>query len=131
MNADQLRRLLYQGLWPDALVRELDSRVVFRALYGVFVDRSRPDRAFADQQAAGRRLMELLPEPDAPLADLIRQSLGTWNPSVEELPHYLARKFGLPAVLRTVEQISRTPDLSNDEGRLLDTYRYWLGGTES
>jgi hypothetical protein len=128
MNADELRTRLYRHEWPESLAPDLDSHVVFRALYGVFVDRSRPESAFFDQQIAGQLLVRLLPEPDAPLADLIRESLDTWNASVTDLPRYLAQKFGAPSVLAVVEQLERTPGLTGDQLRVLDTHRYWLGG---
>ena len=95
MDADELRKRFYRGEWPHPhVVDVLDADVLFRALYGVFLDTSRPKDAFYNQQIAGQLLLELLPDPHAPLVDLVADSLDNWNISVEELPWYFEREHG-------------------------------------
>lgn len=67
-----------------------------------------------------------MPGTDRPLRPMIRKSLALWNPSVEEWPYYLCRRFGISVVSEMIDQIAATEALNETEQRAIETFRYWL-----
>ena len=67
-----------------------------------------------------------MPETDRPLRPMIRKSLAFWNPSVEEWPFFLCRRFGIGVVSELIDQIAATDTLNETEQRAVQTFRYWL-----
>src|SRR4051812_41948511 len=86
---DDIRQLVCEGRWQRkhlaAVQQNFGDDLLFDALFGAFTDTSRPQHAFQDQQLAGRYLVQLRPTCHLSLALAIRQSLATWNLSIEEL----------------------------------------------
>ena len=62
---DQLREKLYQNQWGKReftfVQEQFGDELLFDALYGVFLDDSRPDSRYVDQEKAGRLLYRLDP----------------------------------------------------------------------
>ncbi|MCP4146133.1 MAG: hypothetical protein GY757_00145 [bacterium] len=80
---------------------------------------------FAAQDLAGKLLFELKPDTSRSLDEIIRNTLPNWDKSVEELPWYLALKFGESEFRKTLANIRA----GADEGimDLAKTFEWWLG----
>lgn len=134
-SAQEIREKFYARHWRERELRlvqeQLGDELLFDVLYGVFLDTNRPDAQFEDQQVAGMLLYDLKPVCHLPLKLAIRQSLDTWNRSVEELPWYFCTVFGKNAVLNALDEIEQDGALTEHEQTCLETYRYWLRADES
>ena len=62
----------------------------FGALMLAFTDTESSTTVFADQETAGRLLIEALPKCPENLESTLLSIAPTWNVSVEQLPFYLA-----------------------------------------
>jgi hypothetical protein len=81
---------------------------------------------FGPQEVAGRLLMGIKPRPREPLESIVRNSLATWDLSVEELPWYLAEKFGAKEILSTLDALETESTRSDQELVAIRSFRFWL-----
>jgi hypothetical protein len=123
---DTLGRVDQQRLRQWTLVLQRSSPdEVFEALYGVFVDETRPDQRFLDQEYAGKLLLAIKPRCLLEPTDAIRGALRNWEVSVEELPHYFRVALGDQPLRETLKKLERE-DLSIVERADLETFHFWL-----
>jgi hypothetical protein len=98
---------------------------VFWGLYPSFTAQPIESRRYPQQALAGSLLLRLRPPCPLPACEAIRNILGGWEVSVEELPWYLALACGEDEVWRAMTQLEAEP--LDDRKRLaLHTFRYWL-----
>ncbi|HLX70043.1 MAG TPA: hypothetical protein VKV04_10495 [Verrucomicrobiae bacterium] len=71
-------------------------------------------------------LRELSPDCPVSCEEAVRAMLPSWDISIEEVPFYLAARFGTDRVRRAVRAIE-SGTLSDVQKRMLDTVLYWLG----
>lgn len=107
-------------------LKKEDSDTVLDGLLGVFF----LDNGFRYQAAAGGLLWKLKPTYKRNLREDIRQSLRTWDVSVEELPWYFAEAVGIESVRNEVKAILNEP-LEEMESRVAKTYLYWLSVSDA
>lgn len=113
---------IQQFLWA---LERADPDETCRGLLGVFQEND-----FECQQFAGLLLARLQPPCKDDLQRIVYSVLATWNLSVEELPFYLARAFGRPALLDALHDMERETR-SETEQRAIATFRFWLGRSEA
>ncbi|XXX72338.1 hypothetical protein WMF30_32290 [Sorangium sp. So ce134] len=82
-----------------------------------------PAEAFLAQQYAGALLLKLRPPCSGPLAELLRRVLPRWNPSVEQLPWYLAGCFGRDAVIACLDALDESGEVNRS---LIASARFWM-----
>jgi isocitrate dehydrogenase kinase/phosphatase len=87
------------------ILQQVDDKLVTEGLIRVFADKTRGERTYQEQTFAGKLLYELKPDTDLSLTDILERVLDNYNLSIEELPFYLADKFGLTYVNDKLEQI--------------------------
>jgi hypothetical protein len=112
----------------EGLVKVLGSAPpleVFWGLYQNFTARPAESRRYPQQALAGSVLLRLRPPCPLPACEAIRNILGGWEVSVEELPWYLALACGEDAVWRAMSQLETEP-LDDTQRLALHTFRYWL-----
>lgn len=97
---------------------------LFNGLYRVFL--SQEGDYFNRQQLAGKMLFKIRPRVYFDLVKVIKDSLDTYNLSVEEWPFYLRDLCGLGRVKGAISQIEVMP-LTEKEKASLDTFKFWLG----
>jgi hypothetical protein len=100
------------------------------ALLSVFIDPCRRESAFADQELAGRLLVEVEPKCTDTLEYVLKTIAPCWNVSVEQLPIYLCRVFGHEAVSETAMRLRSSFSEGSREERTLDTVCWWLRETD-
>lgn len=128
----EVARLIASGRWKSKHItsyrEQFGDDVLLDVLLCAFIDDcSTESLAHYDcQQTTGRLLLEIMPGTDRPLRPMIRKSLALWNPSVEEWPYYLCRRFGISVVSEMIDQIAATEALNETEQRAIETFRYWL-----
>ncbi|WP_442506125.1 hypothetical protein SH528x_004953 [Novipirellula sp. SH528] len=128
----EVARLVASGRWKSEHIASYRKQFGDAALLDVLLcpfldDCSTESLTHYDcQQSTGRLLLEIMPEYDRPLRQMIRQSLPLWNLSVEEWPFFLCRRYGIDAVSETIDQIAATDILNESEQRGIETLRYWL-----
>jgi hypothetical protein len=94
-------------------------------LYQNFTAQPVETRRYQQQALAGGILLRLRPPCPLPACEAIRNVLGGWEVSVEELPWYLALACGEDAIWNAMTQLEAEP--LGDRPRLaLHTFRYWL-----
>jgi hypothetical protein len=98
---------------------------LFWGLYQNFTAQPVETRRYPQQALAGSLLLRLRPPCPLPACEAIRNVLGGWEVSVEELPWYLALACGEDAVWNASAQLEAEP-LSDRERLTLHTFRYWL-----
>ncbi len=113
-NPQQLKQL------HTALCRA-EPREVYFGIMAVFLT-----PRFGPQEVAGRLLIGIKPRPREPLEEIIRDVLGTWDLSVEQLPWYLAEKFGGSEVLNTLAALEGEGTRTEQELVAIGTFRFWL-----
>jgi hypothetical protein len=98
---------------------------LFWGLYQTFTAQPLGSRRYQQQALAGSLLLRLRPPCPLPACEAIRNVLGAWEVSVEELPWYLALACGEDAVWLAMSELEAEP---LDDGRrlVLHTFRYWL-----
>jgi hypothetical protein len=112
----------------EGLVQVLSSAQpleVFWGLYQNFTAQPAGSRRYPQQALAGGVLLRLRPACPLPACEAIRNILGGWEVSVEELPWYLALALGEDAVWRAMSQLEAEP-LDDRQRLALHTFRYWL-----
>jgi hypothetical protein len=98
---------------------------VFWGLYQNFTTQPVASRRYQQQALAGSLLLRLRPPCPLPACEAIRNVLGGWEVSVEELPWYLALACGEDAIWNAMTELEAEP--LNDRERLtLHIFRYWL-----
>jgi hypothetical protein len=98
---------------------------LFWGLYPSFIAQPIESRRYPQQALAGSLLLRLRPPCPIPTLEALRDVLGGWEVSVEELPWYLAVACGEDAVRNAMAQLEGEP--LDDRRRLaLYTFRYWL-----
>jgi hypothetical protein len=111
-----------------ALVR-VPKEDVFESLYSIFLDESRPEKRFQDQSYAGKLLLAEKPPCFREPLCAIRDVLGNWDVSIEELPWYFAALYGTQSVCRMLVQLA-LEQLTHEQRNDLITFGWWLGGQE-
>jgi hypothetical protein len=107
-------------------VKFIPAEVLYEAFFGVFLDPSRPDSRFEDQEAAGGMLWKLKPHCHIDLPQAIMAVLPTYDLSIEELPWYYAEIFGKEIVYSTAKTLLSQEH--NKQGQeTLKTFLFWLG----
>ena len=128
-TAEEIRQKIYAGHWRPREVslalEKLGGEIIFDALYGVFLDKSRGERHFTDQEIVGKMLYELQPKTSKGLKSLVRDCLENWNLSVEELPFYFRDVFGKEKLEFVVNQIESNEALNEYESKAIKTIRWW------
>jgi len=86
---------------------------------------------YRKQELAGRMLEKVKPNAPVELAATLRAVLPAYNPSVEQVPQYLAGRFGKEAVIQELVRLeAEEHDPRSKAGA--KTMRWWLGDkTES
>lgn len=108
-----------------SVLQKLDSAEVFEILYTVLTNMDRPATRFADQQFAGRLLLDLQPICTLELTDAIQGLLKGYNFSIEELPWYFAQQYGKQIVLEILEKL--TSELTcEQQQQSIKTWEWWL-----
>lgn len=113
-NLQQLKQL------HTALCHAVPHEVYFGLMGTFLIPR------FGPQEVAGRLLIGIKPSPREPLETTIRNILGTWNLSVEQLPWYLADKFGVSEVLSSLAKLESEDKRTEQELVAIGTFRFWL-----
>lgn len=98
---------------------------LFWGLYPSFTTQNVESRRYQQQALAGSLLLRLRPPCPLPAVDAIRNVLGGWEVSVEELPWYLALACGEDAVWKAMTELEAEP-LDDRKRLVLHTFRYWL-----
>ena len=81
---------------------------------------------FGPQEVAGRLLMGIKPRPRQSLEAIVRDLLPTWDLSVEELPWYLAEKFGASELRSTLDALEVEGTRTDQELVAIRAFRFWL-----
>ncbi|MBX3451081.1 MAG: hypothetical protein KF777_16065 [Planctomycetaceae bacterium] len=81
---------------------------------------------YAAQQECSRFLPEVLADCVLPLDCVLRQIASTWNLSVEELPNFLAKVYGVENVIETCGTLELQYGDDTYERRALNTIAWWL-----
>jgi hypothetical protein len=108
-----------------ATLRKEPTPELFTELYSVFLDESRGERSYLEQQYAGTLLWHVRPLCPMELRTALRGVLRNYNLSVEELPWYFVGYFGMEPVNQALEEL-QTCDMSEGEAESLRTLRYWV-----
>ncbi len=83
---------------------------------------------FAAQDLTAKLLLELMSETTYSLDEITKIILPSWNKSVEELPWYLALKFGESEFRNALTKIRVGAD--EREIDLAETFEWWLGSSQ-
>src|SRR5262245_21884766 len=113
-NLNRQREQLYERL------RAMDDTEVFHALFPIPADAQWHGPAFD----AACLLFVVKPACPVPCKDAIRVMLPNWDISIEEVPWYLAGRFGKHDILRAIEELGEEP-LSYEQRVRLSTVLYW------
>ena len=73
---------------------------------------------------AARLLEELRPECPISCEDTVRALLLEWDPSIEEVPFYLAARFSAARVYQAIANLE--PEVTEKEKVRLDGVAYWI-----
>lgn len=101
--------------------------LAFDALYSIFLDTSRPDLCFMDQEYAGRLLLAVTPPCPLDPMEAIRSVLFNYDLSIEQLPQYFEALYGREAVVAMLEGLAKE-HLTEREAISLQTFGFWIGG---
>jgi len=108
-----------------AVLRKAEPLELFWGLYQSFTTQPIETRRYQQQALAGGRLLRLRPACPVAACEAIRNVLGGWEVSVEELPWYLALACGDDAIWTAMTQLEAEP-LTDRQRLVLHTFRYWL-----
>jgi hypothetical protein len=108
-------------------LQSLPANDRFDSLLGLFTETCGAD-TYTDQEVAGRLLVDVMPECHRSLDDVLKSVSSTWNVSVEQLPYYLAEKFGRETVIDAATTMAKNLPSESRESRALDTITWWLRG---
>ncbi len=105
-------------------LRQMDEVELFHGLYWVAVETPYQTPSFPIYYA-GNLLFDLNPTCQISCEEAVRAMLSPgWDISLEEVPWYLYKQFGIAPIHEAVERIRPEP-LSNEERVRLDTVKYW------
>jgi hypothetical protein len=107
------------------VLRSANPVELFWGLYPSFTARPVESRRYPQQALAGSLLLRLRPPCPIPVCEAIRDILGGWEVSVEELPWYFSLACGEDAVWNAMIQLEAEP-LDDRRRLVLHTFRYWL-----
>ncbi|WP_206755952.1 hypothetical protein [Trichocoleus sp. FACHB-69] len=108
-----------------SVLQKLNSAEVFEILYTVLTNVDRPATRFADQQFAGRLLLDLEPMCTLELTDAIQGLLKCYNLSIEQVPWYFAQQYGKQVVLEILEKL-RTELTCKQQQQSIEKWEWWL-----
>lgn len=113
------------------LVSKLSQSSPEEVVHGLLLvfARSEPGSAnFQRQELAGRLLARVKPKFNIELGPTLRAVLPAYNPSIEQLPMFLAEAFGTSAVTEELLQVE-AEGLSSRTHAAARTMRWWLNGS--
>lgn len=106
-------------------LRGLDDARQFEILFPVAVKAQH----HAPSCPASELLCELSPACPLSCEDAIRALLPEWDVSIEEVPFYIAARFGVARVRIAIDRL--TSEVGGDsEKQRLETVAYWIGKYE-
>ena len=100
-----------------------EEQEVFAGLIEVFKEDN--GNACNRQEVAGRLLFTLNPTAKFDLDKEITSCLAYFDLSIEHLPFYFVKQFGLKEVSKVIEGVSKNT-LTDREKESLATFRFWL-----
>lgn len=106
-------------------LRKLEEGIVAEGLLGVFTEGSAPPVGSQAQELAGAILVKLMPKSAIELEPLLRAALPRYELSVEQLPNYLADRFGPRELEAALDKLDQDQFGVNCR-RAIDTFRFWL-----
>jgi hypothetical protein len=106
----------------EAAAREMDPAELVAALLPVAVKSQVDGPAYF----AARLLYELNPPCRISPDEAVRALVPGWDVSIEEVPWYLARQFGKPALEAAVRRLEAEAT-DHDTLLLMGAVRYWAG----
>jgi hypothetical protein len=118
-NPQELKQLSSQ-------LRKLPPTEVLAGLLLVFTRSEANESNYPKQELAGRMLEKLNPKAPIDLFETIRSLLPGYNPSIEQVPQYLAGQFGKDAVIKELTFIESEEGDSRASASA-KTMRWWLG----
>jgi hypothetical protein len=126
MNREQIIAAMAEAIldhqWPQLCdrLRKMDGGEVFHALFPIAADAQGHGPAYD----AACLLFAVEPACPIPCKEAIRALLSHWDISIEEVPWYLAGRFGEEAIRRAITEL-RAESLGRTERIALDTVWYW------
>lgn len=131
MNRDDVLPLLRSNkareIEPRVLneLRQMDETELFFGLYSIAVTglSTQGKRALPTCDAADLLLM-LNPYCALSCQEAIKAMLTEWEVSLQEVPFYLHKQFGLDAIEDAIETL-RSNALTSTEKKMMDAVRYW------
>ncbi|MFY9826802.1 MAG: hypothetical protein WAM82_35940 [Thermoanaerobaculia bacterium] len=107
------------------VLKNAEPLELFWGLYQNFTTQPVESHRYQQQALAGGILLRLRPPCPLPACEAVRNVLGGWEVSVEELPWYLALACGEDAIWDAMTQLEAEP-LDDRKRLVLHTFRYWL-----
>ena len=107
------------------LSRKLESVLSaeqFLALLSVFTETNH----YGHQQTAAKLCLDHEPICDEALSGILTSIAPTWNLSVEELPHFLAKCFDRQTVVECATDLALNHHDGTTERKALETVAWWL-----
>ena len=101
-------------------LRGLDDARQFEILFPVAVKAQH----HAPSWPAAKLLRELSPACPLSCEDAVRALFAEWNVSIEEVPFYIASRFGVARVRQAIEQLA-SERVTDSEKQQLQTVAYW------
>jgi hypothetical protein len=98
---------------------------LFEALFGIFINKSRPYSIYTDQYAAGGLLWILKPKYTGNLREDIIRSFENWDISIETLPWYFAEVAGKQRVCDELKSIIKE-SLDDHHKIFAEGYLYFI-----
>ncbi|MFG6442806.1 hypothetical protein [Roseateles sp. LKC17W] len=105
-----------------------DSVEVVDGLLLVFSRSNAGESNYQKQQLAGRLLAKLKPKAPVDLQAALEAVLPAYNPSIEELPFFLADRCGGEAVLQALRRLETGGEDPRHQAAA-KTMRWWLKGS--
>ena len=102
-------------------LRGLDDTQQFEILFPVAIK----SQHHAPSCPASELLRQLSPACPLSCEDAVRALLSEWDVSIEEVPFYIAARFGVARVRQAIESLSSEVE-GHDEKQRLKTVAYWI-----
>lgn len=83
------------------------------------------EQDFQSQEYAGRILKELEPQSSLDLETLLPATIKNWNKSVEELPLWFVKNYGLHNFLQALDRFEKS-DCTSEEKDKVKTMKWWI-----
>lgn len=106
-------------------LEQLEEGTVADGLLMVFTDTSPPPVGSRAQELAGALLTKLTPKGSTELEPFLQAALPRYELSVEQLPHYLAQRFGPGELEAALDELDQD-QFGVDHRRAIKTFRFWL-----